>query len=199
MLGLDTLVAQAFDRDDLHDARHFLVNSIVMTLVLTPVLLSVVSVMPALMLRVGVKSETVATMGAVPARMRTSRARPHIAGWSRADCVHTCMTERVLRQPLAAVVRFGYISVPNEFCVQITRVVGLFEWKPKIIHRKDIFQSHWFTHRTGAKDFSTPLVEYRDTHSARDLAQACFRSSPVNRESEVIGSAAGPVNPVPIA
>lgn len=74
MFGLDTLVAQAFDRDDLHDARHSLVNSIVMTLVLTPALMSVVSVMPALMLRVGVKSETVATMGAVPARTELEHA-----------------------------------------------------------------------------------------------------------------------------
>lgn len=62
MLGLDTVVSQAFGRDDLHDARHFLVNSIVMTVVLTPLLMLAVSVMPALMLQVGVKADIVATM-----------------------------------------------------------------------------------------------------------------------------------------
>jgi MATE family multidrug resistance protein len=62
MLGLDTVVSQAFGRDDLHDARHFLVNSIVMAVALTPLLMLAVSVMPALMLQVGVKAEIVATM-----------------------------------------------------------------------------------------------------------------------------------------
>jgi MATE family multidrug resistance protein len=62
MLGLDTLVSQAFGRDDLHDARHSLVNSIVMAVVLTPLLMAAVSLMPALMLRVGVKAEIVGTM-----------------------------------------------------------------------------------------------------------------------------------------
>ena len=62
MLGLDTLVSQAFGRDDLHDARHSLANSLVMTLLLTPLLMMAVSLMPGLMLRVGVKAEIVATM-----------------------------------------------------------------------------------------------------------------------------------------
>ena len=62
MLGLDTLVSQAFGRDDLHDARHSLVNSVVMALALTPLLMGVVSLMPGLMLRVGVKDDIVATM-----------------------------------------------------------------------------------------------------------------------------------------
>ena len=62
MLGLDTLVSQAFGRDDLHDARHSLVNSVVMAVLLTPLLMGAVSLMPGLMLRVGVKAEIVATM-----------------------------------------------------------------------------------------------------------------------------------------
>jgi MATE family multidrug resistance protein len=62
MLGLDTLVSQAFGRDDLHDARHSLVNSIVMAVALTPPLMAAVSLMPALMFRVGVQAEIVATM-----------------------------------------------------------------------------------------------------------------------------------------
>src|SRR5919197_3237209 len=62
MLGLDTLVSQAFGRGDLRDARHSLVNSIVMAVVLTPLLMAVVSLMPFLMLRVGVKAEIVMTM-----------------------------------------------------------------------------------------------------------------------------------------
>jgi len=62
MLGLDTLVSQAFGRDDLHDARHSLVNSIAMAVALTPLLMAVVSLMPGLMLRVGVKAEIVTTM-----------------------------------------------------------------------------------------------------------------------------------------
>lgn len=62
MLGLDTLVSQAFGREDLHDARHSLVNSVVMAVVLTPLLMGIVSLMPPLMLRVGVKQEIVDTM-----------------------------------------------------------------------------------------------------------------------------------------
>src|SRR5580692_9708545 len=36
LLGLDTLVAQAYGREDLHDARHSLANGIFLALVLTP-------------------------------------------------------------------------------------------------------------------------------------------------------------------
>ena len=62
MLGLDTLVSQAFGREDLHDARHSLANSIVMSVLLTPLLMAAVSLMPGLMQRVGVQAEIVATM-----------------------------------------------------------------------------------------------------------------------------------------
>ncbi|HKB54685.1 MAG TPA: MATE family efflux transporter, partial [Ramlibacter sp.] len=62
MLGLDTLVSQAFGRDDLPDARHSLFNSIVMAVVLAPMLMGLVMLMPGLMLRVGVKAEIVAAM-----------------------------------------------------------------------------------------------------------------------------------------
>jgi multidrug resistance protein, MATE family len=59
MLGLDTLVSQAFGRDDLHDARHSLINSVVMAVLLAPLLMAAVSLMPGLMQRVGVKAEII--------------------------------------------------------------------------------------------------------------------------------------------
>src|SRR5277367_3853376 len=36
LLGLDTLVAQAYGREDLHDARHSLVNGMFLAFVMTP-------------------------------------------------------------------------------------------------------------------------------------------------------------------
>ncbi len=62
LLGLDTLVSQAFGREDLYDARHSLVNSLVLALVLAPLLMLVVSLWPPLMTVVGVRPEIVAAM-----------------------------------------------------------------------------------------------------------------------------------------
>src|SRR5512146_2217652 len=62
LLGLDTLVSQAFGREDLYDARHSLFNSLVLALVLAPLLMIVVSFWPAVMARVGVQPEIVAAM-----------------------------------------------------------------------------------------------------------------------------------------
>ena len=62
LLGLDTLVAQAFGRDDLHDARHSLFNSLVLALGLAPLLMVAVSFWPPLMTRVGVQPEIVTAM-----------------------------------------------------------------------------------------------------------------------------------------
>src|SRR6202035_171566 len=39
LLGMDTFVAQAFGRDDLDDARHSLVNGLLMAFALTPILM----------------------------------------------------------------------------------------------------------------------------------------------------------------
>ncbi len=63
LLGLDTLVSQAFGREDLYDARHSLFNSLVLALILAPLLMIVVSFMAPLMSRVGVQSDIVAAMG----------------------------------------------------------------------------------------------------------------------------------------
>src|SRR5215831_10437417 len=49
LLGMDTFVAQAYGREDLDDARHSLVNGLILALVLTPVLMLAVSFWPALM------------------------------------------------------------------------------------------------------------------------------------------------------
>ena len=48
LLGLDTLVAQAFGRKDLADARTSLVNSLILALVLAPLMMAVVSLWPPL-------------------------------------------------------------------------------------------------------------------------------------------------------
>src|ERR1700747_676561 len=49
LLGMDTFVAQAFGREDLHDARTTLVNGLVLALFLTPLLMVAVSFWPAMM------------------------------------------------------------------------------------------------------------------------------------------------------
>src|SRR5919108_2793761 len=38
LLGMDTFVAQAYGRDDVHDARHSLSNGFFLALILTPIL-----------------------------------------------------------------------------------------------------------------------------------------------------------------
>ena len=62
LLGLDTFVSQAHGRDDIRDARHSLVNGVFLALVLTPLLMFLVSLWPALMHRFGVSPELVEPM-----------------------------------------------------------------------------------------------------------------------------------------
>ena len=47
LLGMDTFVSHAFGREDIEDARHTLVNGLVMALLLTPILMIAVSFWPA--------------------------------------------------------------------------------------------------------------------------------------------------------
>ena len=62
LLGMDTFVSQAHGRDDIRDARHSLVNGFFLALVLTPILMLLVSLWPALMRRFGVSPELVEPM-----------------------------------------------------------------------------------------------------------------------------------------
>jgi len=62
LLGMDTFVSHAFGREDIEDARHTLVNGLVMALLLTPILMIAVSFWPALMHRFGVSPELVEPM-----------------------------------------------------------------------------------------------------------------------------------------
>ena len=62
LLGMDTFVAQAFGREDLDDARHSLVNGLILAFVLTPILMLAVSFWPALMQRFGISVELVEPM-----------------------------------------------------------------------------------------------------------------------------------------
>jgi len=62
LLGLDTFVAQAFGREDLDDARHSLVNGLILALALTPLLMFTVSFWPGLMQRFGISIELVGPM-----------------------------------------------------------------------------------------------------------------------------------------
>ena len=57
LLGMDTLVSHAFGRNDLDDARHSLVNSVVLALMLTPVLMGVVALWPTLMHHFGIGAD----------------------------------------------------------------------------------------------------------------------------------------------
>jgi MATE family multidrug resistance protein len=62
LLGLDTFVAQAYGREDLNDARHSLVNGLLLALALSPVLMLAVSFWPALMQHFGISPELVGPM-----------------------------------------------------------------------------------------------------------------------------------------
>jgi multidrug resistance protein, MATE family len=62
LLGLDTFVAQAFGREDLEDARHSLVNGLVLACALTPVLMLAASFWPGLMQQFGISPEVVEPM-----------------------------------------------------------------------------------------------------------------------------------------
>lgn len=62
LLGLDTFVSQAFGREDLDDARHSLVNGVVLACALTPLLMLSVSLWAPLMQRFGISPELVGPM-----------------------------------------------------------------------------------------------------------------------------------------
>ncbi len=62
LLGMDTFVSQAHGRNDLRDARHTLVNGLVLAAVLTPLLMVAVSFWPFLMRRFGISPELVGPM-----------------------------------------------------------------------------------------------------------------------------------------
>ncbi len=62
LLGMDTFVAQAYGREDLHDARSTLLNGMVLAILLTPILMIAVSFWPALMRRFGISVELVGPM-----------------------------------------------------------------------------------------------------------------------------------------
>src|SRR6202166_831150 len=62
LLGMDTFVAHAFGREDLDDARHSLVNGLILAFALMPVLMFAISCWPPLMLRFGISVELVEPM-----------------------------------------------------------------------------------------------------------------------------------------
>jgi len=62
LLGLDTLVSQAYGRKDFTDANRSLINSIYLALALTPVMMGVVWLWPLMMRQLGVQPEIMAGM-----------------------------------------------------------------------------------------------------------------------------------------
>jgi MATE family multidrug resistance protein len=62
LLGMDTFVAQAYGREDLHDARRTLLNGLALAVLATPVLMLAVSCWPALMQRFGISPELIGPM-----------------------------------------------------------------------------------------------------------------------------------------
>lgn len=62
LLGLDTLVAQAFGRKDLDDTRQSLVVGVTLALVLSPLVMLTVSLWPGVMRRVGIGSDILSEM-----------------------------------------------------------------------------------------------------------------------------------------
>ncbi len=62
LLGLDTLVAQAYGREDMHDARHSLTNGIFLAFVMAPLFMISISFWPGLMQRFGISPELVEPM-----------------------------------------------------------------------------------------------------------------------------------------
>ena len=62
LLGLDTLVSQAYGRKDFTDANRSLINSIYLALALTPVMMAVVWLWPSLMRQLGVQPEIMTGM-----------------------------------------------------------------------------------------------------------------------------------------
>src|SRR4029077_8756911 len=62
LLGMDTFVAQAYGREDLTDARHTLINGLLLACILTPLLMLVVLGWPPLMKYSGISLELVGPM-----------------------------------------------------------------------------------------------------------------------------------------
>lgn len=62
LLGMDTFVAQAFGREDLHDARRTLLNGLLLAVLITPVLMLIVLSWPMLMRTFGISLELVGPM-----------------------------------------------------------------------------------------------------------------------------------------
>ncbi len=62
LLGMDTFVSQAHGRSDVRDARHTLLNGLVLAVVLTPLLMLTVSCWPFLMRRFGISLDLVGPM-----------------------------------------------------------------------------------------------------------------------------------------
>jgi len=62
LLGMDTFVSQAHGRQDLDDARHSLVNGLLLAFMLSPLLMLAISFWPALMQRFAISSELLAPM-----------------------------------------------------------------------------------------------------------------------------------------
>jgi multidrug resistance protein, MATE family len=62
LLGLDTLVSQAYGREDLNDARRSLANGLFLALLLAPMFMLAISAWPAMMLRFGIGAELVGPM-----------------------------------------------------------------------------------------------------------------------------------------
>src|SRR5215472_10765489 len=62
LLGMDTFVAQAYGRKDLTDARHTLINCLLLACALTPILMLVVLAWPPLMRFLGISVELVGPM-----------------------------------------------------------------------------------------------------------------------------------------
>lgn len=62
LLGMDTFVAHAYGREDLHDARNTLLNGLVLAAALTPILMIAVACWPPLMRRFGISPELVGPM-----------------------------------------------------------------------------------------------------------------------------------------
>jgi len=62
LLGMDTFVSQAHGREDLDDARHSLVNGLLLAFMLSPLLMLAISLWPALMQRFGISVELLAPM-----------------------------------------------------------------------------------------------------------------------------------------
>jgi MATE family multidrug resistance protein len=79
LLGMDTFVAQAFGREDLHHARRTLVNGLFLALLLTPVLMIAVSFWPALMQHFGISAELVGPMR--PFLMALNWGTPPLLGY----------------------------------------------------------------------------------------------------------------------